>query len=102
MLTLSLSVLFSGDASAQDKYKGGFPVLDVKVLSIPRCPATSPTIKLVEEVASEMDVKISLSQVVISSQDEADRNRFVGSPTVQINGKDLEPKARSINSFGVI
>ena len=36
----------------------------------------------------------------ITQPEDAKQMRFLGSPTVQINGKDVEPAARSRSNFG--
>lgn len=76
-------------------------MVDVKVLSVKGCQATPPTIELVESVAKEMNININLNLTVVESPGQAQENRFIGSPTVQINGLDIEPELRDIELFGV-
>ena len=75
--------------------------MDVKVVSLDKCNATPPTIKLVKEVAKEMGININFSHAIVRNLDEANRHRHIGSPTVQINGLDIDPEARDIEQFGV-
>ncbi|MEE9524803.1 MAG: hypothetical protein V3V59_08670 [Thermodesulfovibrionales bacterium] len=76
-------------------------MLNVKVLSIKNCSAAPPTIELVQSVAKEMNVAIDLKRVIVETPEVAKKERFIGSPSVQINGLDIDPAARKINSFGV-
>lgn len=76
-------------------------MVDVKVLSIKGCQATPPTIELVESVAKEMKITINLTVSIIETAEQAKKERFIGSPTVQINGLDIEPASREIDMFGV-
>ncbi|MBW6520751.1 MAG: hypothetical protein K0A99_07020 [Desulfoarculaceae bacterium] len=76
-------------------------VISVKVLSIKGCEATPPTIDLVKSVAQELKIKIKLTHVVVETSEIATKERFIGSPTVQINGLDIDPSAREIQQFGV-
>jgi hypothetical protein len=39
--------------------------------------------------------------VAVSSQEQATEHRCLGSPTVQINGLDIEPAARVSMNFGL-
>ena len=39
--------------------------------------------------------------VPIKTEDDANAQRFLGSPTVRIDGRDLEPAAESLSSFGL-
>jgi hypothetical protein len=75
--------------------------MKVKVVSIEGCGATSPTIALLKETAKEMGLRIKLEHIVVKTPEEAKKHRHIGSPTVQINGLDIDPGARGINQFGV-
>ena len=76
-------------------------IVKVKVLSIKGCQATPLTIELVESVAKEININIDLNVTVIETPEQAQVNRFIGSPTVQINGLDIEPEVRKYELFGV-
>jgi hypothetical protein len=76
-------------------------MLNVKVLSIKNCSATPPTIELLRSVSKEMNIDIDLQRVIVTTTEEAKKERFIGSPTVQINGLDIDPDARNILFFGV-
>ena len=75
--------------------------MKVKVISLEKCAATPQTIALVKEVAGEMGVVISLEHTIVNTREEAVLQRHIGSPTVHINGLDVEPDAREIKQFGV-
>ena len=99
LMTLLFSSLFCGSANAASA--GNDKVVDVKVLSMKGCPATPPTIKLVKSVANEMNINIKLTVIVVQTSEQAQKDRFIGSPTVRINGSDIDPDARGIELFGV-
>jgi len=104
MKTLSVILLFmAGIITACDSNfsKEGTSIMNVKVISIGKCSATHPTIALLEEVASEMGITITLEHIVVKTREEAIAFRHIGSPTIQINGRDIDPGAREINQFGV-
>lgn len=73
----------------------------VHVLHMAGCPATPPTIRLVEEVARVLDVPIALEPVRVDTPEQAEALAFLGSPTVQVNGRDIEPEARDRRDFGL-
>ena len=73
----------------------------VKIVSLEQCAATPPTIALVHEVARDLGVAIEFEHVIISSSEEARTHRHIGSPTVQIEGLDIDPGARDVQQFGV-
>ena len=79
----------------------GSGIMKVKVVSLGKCSATDPTIALVNDVAREMAVEMDFEHVVVKTREDAIVHRHIGSPTVQINGLDIEPGARMINQFGI-
>jgi hypothetical protein len=65
------------------------------------CPATPGTIRLVESVARDMGISIAVEQVLVETPEQAQALAFLGSPTVQVGGRDIEPKARFRTDFGL-
>ena len=51
------------------------------------------------EVAAELGVEPEIEAVEVTDADAVQRLRFFGSPTVQINGQDIEPSVRSSTDF---
>lgn len=80
--------------------KGNIMKVEVKVLFLEGCDNTPPTMDLIEQIALESGIEIDLKAVPVESQDQAQQWNFLGSPTVQINGLDIEPSARSATAFG--
>ena len=76
-------------------------MISVKVLSIKNCPATPPTISLVRSTARELGIDVEVTNIVINTLEEANERRFIGSPTVRINGLDIDPSMRSVDQFGL-
>jgi hypothetical protein len=44
---------------------------------------------------------MELSEVVIHTPEQASANSFYGSPTVQVNGRDIEVAGRGSQAFGL-
>jgi hypothetical protein len=68
------------------------PVL-VEILSIEDCPYADVSTQLVELVALRLEVEIDMRSTVVDTPGAAARLRFLGSPTVRVNGVDVEPGA---------
>jgi len=75
-------------------------VVQVRVLSSEGCANALPTVERLREVADELGVPIDLTLVVVATPEEAQALRFLGSPTVQLDGRDLEPAARGATGTG--
>ena len=73
----------------------------VTVLYMDGCPATSPTVAQIREVAAALGRSISLEQTLIETSEQATALRFLGSPTVQVEGQDIEREARNAVTFGL-
>lgn len=79
----------------------GTETMRVKVISLKNCSATLPTIRMVKDTAAELGITIDFNHVIVRTPEEAKEHRLIGSPTVQINGIDIEPQARDITQFGI-
>jgi hypothetical protein len=73
----------------------------VRILHMAECPATPGTIWLVEAVARDMDIAIALEQVLVDTPEQGHALAFLGSPTVQVEDRDIELEARSRTDFGL-
>jgi hypothetical protein len=74
--------------------------IPVRLLYTEGCANTQPTLQRVREVARELSIEIDVDLVRITTQKQADALRFLGSPTVQINGQEIDPAARAAGVFG--
>jgi len=54
-------------------------------------------LKYIEKIASALKSDITLKKVKISSEKDAKNLRFLGSPTIRINGVDVDPDATNDN-----
>jgi hypothetical protein len=75
--------------------------IKIRILSTEGCANTPLTISRIQETAKELAVPIHIENVVITTEEEASRNRFFGSPTVQINGVDIDPEKRESTYYGL-
>ncbi len=65
------------------------------------CPNYESTRELLRQVLRENKVKATLHNMRIDSFDEAWAKRFLGSPTIRINGVDIEPGAENRRDYGL-
>lgn len=77
----------------------GRPV-DIKVLYTEGCAGTPGTIERIEQVAAGLGIPIRMEPILVESPEQALKQRFLGSPTVQVNGLDLDPTARQNTAYG--
>jgi hypothetical protein len=75
------------------------PAPTVELLYFEGCPNHHAARELVERAATERGLAIDLRLVEVTSPEDAERLRFLGSPTVRVNGRDVEPGADARHGF---
>lgn len=73
----------------------------VELLYFDGCPTYKTTLRDLEELVKEEGLDASVTLVRVGSEEDAKRLRFLGSPTVRINGVDIEPATRESKDFGL-
>ena len=68
--------------------------MNVQVLYLEGCPHHAPTMQQVRAVLGELGLDAELSEVPVRPSDDLKQLRFLGSPTVLVDGVDIEPAAR--------
>ncbi len=71
----------------------------IEILYFEGCPNHEPTRTLVERVAADLQIEAEIDLVEVPDADAASELRFLGSPTVRVNGRDVEPRATERDSF---
>jgi hypothetical protein len=75
--------------------------IQVRVLFTDGCPNASPVIDLIEKVANGHRYSGVVDRVLVASQENAVKLRCLGSPTIRINGLDIDPFTRGSVAFGL-
>lgn len=73
----------------------------IEILCFEDCPNLAPVVKLVHEVVADRGITAEIREVHVQSPEDAVRLEFVGSPSVRVDGVDIEPAARERREFGV-
>ena len=64
----------------------------IDLLYVRACPQLDPTETLLRSVLSELDISADVRLVEVSDQAAATELEFVGSPTIRVNGRDIDPE----------
>ena len=73
--------------------------MGIDVLYFGVCPNHGPTIKLVREVMKTLAADLEIREIEVSGLEQARELRFLGSPSVRVNGRDVEPGADDRTEF---
>ena len=63
----------------------------VEVLTFEGCPHAEPALELVKRVLADSGVGATVRRVDLPDAEAAAAERFLGSPTIRVNGRDIEP-----------
>jgi len=71
----------------------------VELLYFEGCPNHDPARALVERIAAELRVEPEIHALEVPDAEAAVELRFLGSPTVRVDGRDVEPGADERHQF---
>jgi len=74
----------------------------VEVFYIYGCPNYQPAVKRVNELLQEFRLTGNVLEVPVTDSAAAVAVRFLGSPTICVNGVDIEPSSRTSLQFGLM
>lgn len=69
------------------------PQLLVEFLYAEDCPNRYAALKILERTLREVSLPYRIEKILVASEDDAQRLHFVGSPSIRVNGIDVEPNA---------
>ena len=75
--------------------------LRIEILLVKDCPNRVPTVDLVRRTAIALKLEASDGTVEVKTPEDALRLQFLGSPTVRINGLDIDPAVRDRTDFAL-
>ena len=75
--------------------------MKIELLYFEGCPNHLPAMEMVREVLDSLGRVDDIHEVEVRTQAQAETIRFVGSPSIRINGSDIEPWARTAKDFGL-
>ena len=74
----------------------------IEVLYFDGCPNHKPAIERVRQVLAEEGLSAEVLEVNVSEPSIAQKVGFLGSPSIRVNGLDVEPGARRELAYGMM
>jgi hypothetical protein len=71
----------------------------VEVLTFAGCPHARGALELVDRVLADTGIPATVRHVDVPDSDAAAAQRFLGSPTIRVDGRDIEPDAEERGEF---
>ena len=73
----------------------------IEVLYFDDCPNYLPTLERLRKILSEEGLSADLSSIEVKDALIAETVQFIGSPTIRIDGLDIDVGARSCEGVGI-
>lgn len=64
--------------------------MNIEFFYIKDCPGYRPARQVLEKILAEMALSCSIEDIEVNSEEKARQYRFLGSPSIRINGRDIE------------
>jgi hypothetical protein len=71
----------------------------VEILYVEGCPSREGTRTLVERIATELQVEAEVALVEVPDAETGEQRRFLGSPSIRVDGDDVEPGTEERGEF---
>lgn len=75
--------------------------MEIELLYFDGCPSHEAFLPRLRELLASADVHAPIQQRRVASDEDAQRERFLGSPTLRIDGVDIEPGAGERRDYGL-
>src|SRR6266700_466996 len=82
--------------------RGAIHKMRIEVLYFDGCPNHKPAVERVQELLREEGISAAVLEVNVREPSVAQELGFLGSPTVRVNGQDVEPEARTARDYGMM
>lgn len=75
--------------------------MKIQLLHTADCHAWKDSLSILEDALRNKGVEIKYEVMLVETEDQAGMYKFSGSPTILIDGIDVDPMARNVKSYSV-
>lgn len=75
--------------------------MKIELLYFAGCPHHRPARELIDATLSELGIDAEIEEIDVRDEAEAVRLCFLGSPSIRVNGSDIEPGAESRTDYAI-
>lgn len=73
----------------------------IRLLHTEGCHAYHQAFDEIEKALKEKGLPVQFEAMLITSEEEANKYKFFGSPAIQVDGEDVDPKAKMVTKYGI-
>jgi hypothetical protein len=74
--------------------------MKIEVLYLDGCPNYAPALERLRAVLLREGLPAEISEIVVKDESAANALKFIGSPTIRVDGLDIEPASRNVEDTG--
>lgn len=74
--------------------------MNIELLYFDDCPSWKNALDILEESLKNLGISQKVSLIRVETQEEAEKNKFTGSPMIRVNGVDLFPTDQTNYALG--
>ena len=75
--------------------------MKIELLCVPNCPNHAAALLMLRDVLSEQGLSEEVMEIEVSDPARAAAVSFLGSPTIRIDGRDVEPRMPEAGQHGL-
>jgi len=75
--------------------------MKIELLYFSGCPTFKNAQDVLEETMSELGIDVRVEKIDVQSEQEAVERKFLGSPTIKVNGLDVDKRAREATDYAL-
>jgi hypothetical protein len=94
--------LLSGSRSDRESRPPKEESMKVEILYFSGCPNHVPAVDRVREVLAQEGTAAEMVEVEVKDAATAQQVGFLGSPSIRVDGQDVEPAVRGARGFGMM
>jgi hypothetical protein len=76
--------------------------MKIEVLYVPNCPNHALALERLREILPVESFQKNVHEVVVKDMEAAQSLKFPGSPTIRIDGEDVEPQSERAATFEIM
>ena len=76
--------------------------MKIEILYFDGCPNHKPAVEALREVLREEGVSAEIDEVNVGDASMARKIKFLGSPSIRVNGLDVEAEMRASSDYGLM
>ena len=73
----------------------------IELLFVPGCSSRDETVALIQRLAGHHPFQATITETFINTPEEAEERKILGSPSIRVNGIDIDPTAERRIDFGL-